>query len=1075
MRIFLTIFITFLVAAGFAQQRKVTGVVTSKTTSTPLSGVAIQSKVAHAFTDSSGRFSILANEGDELTFTYVGMKVQSVNVSGSSPLSVQLEDINADLVQVVVTGYKAERKVDLTGAVSVVNLNTVKNSPTTSPMLALQGQVPGLYVQTDGSPTGGNGNPPTILVRGVNTLGNTNPLYIIDGVPTTRYEDFANLNTNAISSIQVLKDASASSIYGSRASNGVIIVTTKANGSGDKMHIQLNTSYTRQTEKPWQEKVLNSYDRGAALWRAAVNDSTDPNGLVNQIYRYEWNGDYNNPVLNKVLIAPFVGATNNNQPNYDPFVGPYSATDSLMPVASTNWQDALFKPANVVSTDLAISSGNARSGFLMNVGFYNNDGLIQFTKYRRYNARINGHTSAFNDRLKIGENFQVSRTSQVNSTTDVGGAATPGLALTLAPTIPLYKTDGTYGGPRGAGYSDRNNPVDMQYLNRFNDRNQLITIGNVYLDLEIIKHLVFHTSFGFEYSDILAKNAALIGDEGPVRSFNSYGIQETKEFSFTWTNTLNYNLEFGKSRLNLLVGTEAIKDDYSTYGANTTNFALQEQSYLQLSAGVGAQTNNGSATGYRLLSQFGKVFYGYADKYLASFTIRRDGSSRFGTNNPYGVFPAFTLGWRINNEDFFNAKKLVSNLKLRAGIGTVGNQEIGNLSSFTILQANYGTASPAYPQWLNTGSAYDLFGVNTGSLPSGFVQVQRGNPNLKWESTTETNVGVDFGFLNETITGSFDYFTRKTSDILIQPPVAAALGEGQQQYLNGANVSNKGWEAVLSYNHRTSGGFSYTITGNASHWADKVTSIPDNVRPAYPGDANHSIVGHSRFSIFGYKTAGLFQTSKEAQDAPTQPGVLDGALKGAGRIKYEDLAGIDANGNLTGPDGKIDANDQTWLGTTLPKIEFGLRLDMSYKSFDLSIFGSGVGGKTSFDPTKFFNSFANVRNNFGPGTLNAWSPTNTGTSIPALSVLNHNGEDRTSDFYYVNSSYFKLRNITLGYNFSRSIANSIKMESLRIYIAGQNLFAIKSKEFTAKDPERAATFDTWPVPTSFTFGLNANF
>jgi TonB-linked SusC/RagA family outer membrane protein len=1046
---------------SFAQQKIITGTVTNKTTGEPLPNVTVQAKTKSAVTDANGKFSIEAGVGDVITISYVGMNTLKIRVTNSTQdLNAAMEPGASDLNQVVVTGYKSEKKVDLTGAVSVVNLSAIRNVPAASPMLALQGQVPGLYIQTDGSPTGANGNPPTILVRGVNTLGNNNPLYIIDGVPTTRYEDFANLNVSSIASIQVLKDASAASIYGSRASNGVIIVTTKEGGTGDRVRIQLNSSLTFQSEKPWQENVLNSHDRGAALWRAAVNDSTDPNNLVSQIYTYDWNGDYLNPVLNKVNIAPFVGG------------------DSLEPVANTNWQNELFKPATITANDLSISSGNSKSGFLIDLGYYNNNGLVQFTKYQRYNARVNSHTSAFNGRLKFGENVQFSRTSQINSTSDVGGAATPGLALTLTPTIPLYKTDGTYGGPIGAGYTDRNNPVDMQYLNRFNTRNQFIVVGNVFLDLEIIKHLVFHTSIGFDYSDGLAKNAALIGDEGPVRSFNSLALQESKDFTFTWTNTLNYNLEFGKSRLNLLGGVEAVKNDFSTFGASTTNFALQTQNYLQLSSGVGAQTNNGSATGYRLLSQFGKAFYSYGDKYLASFTIRRDGSSVFGTNNPYGIFPAFTLGWRINNENFFRntANSLsISNFKLRGGIGKVGNQQIGNLSAYTLLQANYGTASPAFPQWLNIGTAYDLGGVNTGTLPSGFAQVQKGNPNLKWEETTETNLGVDFGFFDEKLTGSFDWFNRNTSGILIAPPVAAALGEGQTEFFNGADMNNKGWELILGYHNRTASGFGYSIVGNASHWNNIVTSIPDNVRPAYPGDANHSIVGHSQFSIFGYKTEGIFQSTAEAQSAATQPGVLDGALKGAGRIRYADIAGVDANGKLTGPDGKIDANDQTWLGTTLPKVEYGIRIELNYKNFDLSIFGSGVAGKTGYDPTKFFNSFANVRTNFGPGTLNAWSPENMGSKIPALSILNHNGEDRTSDFYYVNASYFKLRNVLLGYNLPKNIAGKMKMESFRIYVSGQNLFAIKSKEFTSKDPERANTFDIWPVPTGFTVGINANF
>ncbi|MGH2565652.1 MAG: TonB-dependent receptor plug domain-containing protein, partial [Ginsengibacter sp.] len=388
-----------------------------------------------------------------------------------------------ELEAVVVTGYKSDRKVDLTGAVAVVKLDNIKNVPATSPMLALQGQVPGLYVQTDGSPTGANGGEPTILIRGKTTLNNTDPLYIIDGIPTTRYEDFANLSPGAIASIQVLKDASAASIYGSRASNGVIIVTTKNGGNSDRVNIQLNSSLTTQSQKHWQQGVLNSEQRGAALWQAAVNDSTDPNGLVSNIYTYDWNGDFTNPVLNKVNIAPFVGG------------------DQTEPVGNTNWQNALYKPATVTSNDLTVSAGSGKSGFLFNVGYYNNNGLIQFTKYQRYNARINSHTSAFNNRLKIGENLQVSRTSQVNSTNDVGGASTPSLAITLTPTIPLYKTDGTYGGPIGSGYTDRNNPVDMQYLNRFNTNNQFLTVGNIFLDLEIIKNLVFHTSLGFEYSD----------------------------------------------------------------------------------------------------------------------------------------------------------------------------------------------------------------------------------------------------------------------------------------------------------------------------------------------------------------------------------------------------------------------------------------------------------------------------------------------------------------------------------------------------------------------------------------------
>lgn len=1057
-KLFLLMPLLLLAVFMYAQQKTITGVVTSKTTREPLQGVTVQTKNKTVTTDASGRFSVTAAVGETITFSFVGMNAQTIKVTGATQdLNLAMEEGTNDLNTVVVTGYKSEKKADLTGAVSVVNLSNVKNVPVSSPMLALQGQVPGLYIQTDGSPTGANGGAPTIIIRGVNNLngiGGTNPpLYIIDGVPTTRYEDFANLSPNSIASLQVLKDASAASIYGSRAANGVIIVTTKDGSTtgAERVRIQLNSSLTWQTERPWQEPVLSSVDRGKALWQAAINDhnatgsGSNPDSIsTSNIYQYTWNGDYANPKLTSVNITPFVGG------------------NPLEPAASTNWQNALYKTAMVTSNDIAISAGTNKSGLLVDLGYYNNDGLMVFTKYQRFSARVNAHTSAFDGKFKFGENVQLSRTSQVNSTSDVGGDAVGDLALTLAPTIPLYKTDGTYGGPVGAGYSDRNNPVDMQYLNRWNTNNLFLTTGNIFAEIDPIKNLAFRTSLGFDYSDGVGKLIKQTGNEGPVNSINSLALQESKEFTFTWTNTLTYNLLLGKSRLNLLAGIEAVRDDYSTFGAANTNFAVQDVNYFVLSSGSGSQTNNGSATGYRLLSQFGKAFYSYADKYLASVTVRRDGSSRFGANNPYGIFPAFTLGWRINNEDFFkNLASIasISNLKLRAGIGTVGNQQIGNLAAYSLYYANYGTSSAAYPAWLNTGTAYDINGVNTGTLPSGFVQTQKGNPNLKWESTTETNVGLDFGFFNEKLTGSFDYFERKTSDILIQPPVAGAVGEGQLQFVNGASKTTKGWEFVLGYHNKTASGIGYGITTNADHWSDVITALPQDVRAAYPGDPNHSIIGHSQFSIFGYQTDGIFQNQAEVNKAPTQPGA------GVGRIRYKDING----------DGKIDVLDQTWLGTTLPKYEYGIRIDLNYKSFDFSIFGSGVAGKTGFDPVKFMNSFVDTRNNYGPGVLNAWTPQNPSSTTPALSILNLNGEDRLSNFYYVNASYFKIRNAQLGYNLPKSISKAVKMESLKVYASGQNLVAFKHKEFLSKDPERAGSFALWPVPTSFTIGINANF
>lgn len=1024
-----------LLSVSVWAQQRVTGHVLRSTTREPLSGVTVISKSGSVTTDTSGRFSIIASQGEELRVSYVGMQPATVKVTGTQDLTVQLQEAEAQLEQVVVTGYSTQRKVDLTGAVAVVNLNEVKDIPAGNPMRALQGRVPGLYVEATGLPTGGNGR---VLIRGLNTLGDPNPLYIIDGVPTKDPQVFASLSPGSIASVQVLKDASAASIYGARASNGVIIVTTKE-GKGregqERISVQFNSNVSIQTEKPWREKVLTSEERGRAFWQASVNDKTNP---TSAIYTFDWNGDFDNPVLNKVNIVPFVNG------------------DPLQPAGNTNWQNETYEPAIINQQDLTLTAGTGRSSLMINLGYFKNTGILKYTNFDRYTTRINAYTTFLNGKVKIGENLQLARSSQTLQATDLGSAPTTDLAVTLAPTLPVFRTDGTYAGPLGAGYSDRNNPVHMQYLNRWDKNNRLNAIGNVYAEVTPVDHLVLRTSLGTDYSNTNSKNIEPAFQEGFLgRNVNSLALQQTNDLTLTWTNTANYQLQAGEHRINILAGTEAIRQDVQGFGAFREGFATEDVNYYVLSAGTGRSTNNGTVTGYRLFSLFGKVNYAFADKYLASATLRRDGSSRFGIQNQYGIFPAFTLGWRIDNEEFFNGIKGVSNLKLRGGIGRVGNQEIGNIARFGLYQTNYGTISGA---WTNTGTAYDLNGANQGTLPSGYVQIQGENQGLKWESTDELNLGIDFGFLNEKISGSFDYFTRKTRDILIQPPIAGAVGEGRVRWLNGASKSNKGWEFLLTYQNRA-GQLNYSVSGNASHFRDRITELPAEVRTAYPGNVEKTIVGQSQLSVFGYRTDGLFQNQSEVDKHATQTG------KGIGRIRYKDLNG----------DGLINALDQDWLGTVLPTLEYGLRIDMDYKNFDLSIFGSGVAGKTGLDPATQFNSFFFVNQNNGPGVLDAWTPQNPNSSTPMLSLVNRNNEFRNSDFFLVNGSYFRLRNVQLGYALPKSLISGAKMETLRFYFIAQNLFALKSKEYLSKDPERIGGFGNWPQPTTYTLGLNVTF
>lgn len=1040
------IFLLPLILSGiflFAQQKTITGIVTGKTGKAPLAGVSVQSKTKTVLTDNAGKFSIEAAPGDNLNFSYVGINPVIIKVDGTEQnLAVELEEGVKEGEQVVVVGYTSQRKQDLTGAVAVVDLTPVKNNSSGNTMQALQGRVAGLYIEKDGSPNGSNGR---ILIRGANTLGNNDPLYIIDGIPTTRPEVFQSINPANIASVQVLKDASAESIYGARASNGVIIVTTKNGGNTNgKVDFQFNNSTSIQSEKAMRFKMLSSVDRGKALWQASVNDGQDPAAGYGEIYQFDWNNDFNNPVLNGVTLKPFVGG------------------DPNTPAGNTDWQDVMYKTGLVTNNNLTASIGNKNSSIEINIGHLKNTGMLRFTDYERLSGSINALTKAFNNKVLFGVNLRVANSNETLTARDLGGASTTFLAVTLAPTIPVYQKDGsTYAGELGAGYSDRNNPLHMQDLAKWNNANRLNTFGNMFVEIQPIRNLFIKSNIGADDSRYTNKVITPTFTEGALaRTTNSLSFDKNHYLSLTWSNTIRYNWNLNSDNsFKFLVGTEYIKTDLDFDYVKKEGYAIQTEDYFTLSAGTGNTVATGGSTGNRLFSQFGRVDYNYADKYLAAVTVRRDGSSRFGADNQYGVFPAVSVGWRIDKEAFMEKSTLFSELKIRAGIGRVGNQQIGDLARFGLFDTRYGTALSQlvggfWEQYMNIGTAYSLSGANTGTLPSGFVQTQAANSALKWETTDEVNVGLDFSILKNKIYGSFDYFSRKTTGILITPPVASALGEGQSKAVNGASKSNKGWEFVIGYQGEKMGDFRYDVKLNFAHFRDAITDLPENVRPAYAGNLVNTIIGHSQFDIFGYKTDGLFQSQGEVDKAPTQIGA------GPGRIRYVDI----------NSDGVINDLDRTWIGTTLPALEYGLRVDFIYKKFDLSLFGSGVAGREGFDVYTLFNNLMKSRENVGPGVFDGWTPQNTNTNVPALTLKDNNQEGRTSDYFIVNTSYFKMRNIQLGYN----VEPKAVFSRLRIFGMAENVFRFKNKNYLSPDPERI-DLDPVPIPQTFTIGINASF
>lgn len=1006
-----------------AQQKSITGTVISKQSHTPLPGVTVQSGSQHAITNGSGQFTLSVAPGDVLTFSYIGMKPLSQKATAGN-MQVEMEDNATDLNQIVVTGYQTQKKADLTGAVSVVNVSEIKDIPSGNPVKSLQGRVPGVFITTSGDPNASA----TVRIRGIGTLGNNDPLYVIDGIPTKR--GLQELNQNDIESIQVLKDASAATIYGSRAANGVIIVTTKRAKKGySRITADISASLQDYTTKL---KTLNTQGRGRAYWQAAVNDHADPNN--NQIYQYDWNGDYNNPVLNKVLLPEYIDAAKTMKP------------------ADTYWYDQIAQTSLLQTYNVAIANGSEKGNSYFSVGMYNNKGIVKATNQQKLNARFNTDYSFFKGRLKIGENLSATYTRDVLIPSgDVLFAA-----LVQQPVVPVHTVSGGWGGP-APGMTDRQNPVRLIEDNRQNKSNFVRIFGNAYADLEIMPNLHFKSSYGIDYNGTYQRTLRKSYTSGFL-SDNSNFSQTSQDYNgnWVWQNTLTYNLALQRHRFDFLLGAEQIKYMAQNFYASRQGYALENIDYAYLNAGSSNKDNGGIGSGYTLLSYFGKVNYAYDNKYLASVTLRRDGSSRFGKDNRFGMFPAVSLGWRVSQENFLKDNlSFLSDLKLRFGWGKTGNQEIANNATYTLYSAIYGID----PTWdFDSGSAYDLNGAGSGQLPSGYTLIQQGNPSLKWESTTESNGGIDFGLFNNRLTGSVDYFVKNTSDILISPAYLAVIGEGGTKFVNGASMQNKGLEVLLSYNGNIAPGLSLTVTGNVATYRNKVTKLPAEVLTSYPGNGqDKTILGRSINSTFGYVADGLFRSQKEVDDYANQIG------KGLGRIRYKDLNN----------DGVIDDKDRDYIGKGDPEFTYGLNVSLEYKHFDLSFFLQGIQGLQVYNTYKTYTDFSSLwpGTNWGQRTLSAWTPQHPDATIPALTLVDRNNENRTSTYFLEPGSYLKLRNLQLGYSFQHLFSK--RLQTARVYIQGSNLLTFKSRKFTATDPENPN--NAYPIPVIGTIGLNLSF
>ena len=1006
---FLLSFMLVLTCTIAYAQTEITGTVVDETGETVIGATVVEKGTSNGtVTDFDGNFVIKVNPGAILVISYIGY--DKVEVAAEPGMTVTLQNNAVELTELVVTGYQVQRKADLTGAVAVMDLKGPISESDPNMLNSMQGKLSGVDIVTDAAPGGGSS---TIRVRGMSTVNACDPLYVIDGVATN--ENLNSLNANDIESIQVLKDASSASIYGSRAANGVIIITTKKGKEG-RMAINVNYNAALQTVVRTFD-VLNAAQWGQAYWQAAKNDGIAPTA-AQALY-----GNGATPQL--------VSSVNG------------------IATADTDWQKAVYSSAWTHNLSASISNASEKGSYLFSGNYINQNGLMDRTFYKRLSARVNS-TYNFNQYIRVGENLMIAKWD--NRGADVNGdRGIPYSAMRQHPAVPIYSADGVFADPVAMLGSDIDNPVQTLYNARDNQNSSWRIFGNAYVDIMPIKGLTLKSNIGIEHVQFLNKTLTRnvrpsdISDNRAVS--RGYGQGDT----WTWTNTANYLLDInGVHHFTFLAGTEAIKYVFEDLSATRKDYAFEDVDYMQIGAGSGTMTNGGGKQEWALFSLFGKIDYNYADRYLFSATLRRDQTSRLSSKHNSGIFPAFSAAWRISEEAFWPKNHTIDNVKLRAAWGQNGNSAISN---------NYAAYS-TYVYDIGNG-AYDLNGTGTSTV-SGIKVLTTGNPDLKWETTTQTNIGIDAYLFNNTVSLSADYYWKDTKDMITIPPVLSVAGENAAKYVNTGEMKNHGFELNLGYHSPMYGDFSWDASYNFSYYRNKLAKYNDKV--SVVGGDFRLIEGQPMGVYYGYVADGIFQNADQVSNHAIQEG------KGVGRLIYRDING----------DGIVNDNDRCIIGDPNPDFAMGLNLGLYWKNWSLSTFFSGEFGYDIYNGTRKqieFMTYGNLYTNRGVDVLNAWTPENTGASIPALTTVDDNNETRMSTYFVEDGSYFKCKYIKLGYRFDQSWLQTLGLNAMNVYGQIENVFTLT--KYSGLDPEvplgvYGARIDNGPYPRARTFSMGIN-
>ena len=1006
----------------------------------PLGGVTIKLKGSQraVVTDERGNFSIKAPPDGTLVISSVGYKEQTISLDGQKTVSVHLQPNATGLADVVVVGYGTQRKKDVTGSISGVKGEDIKNLPVSNAGDALQGRATGVdIVRNDGSP----GSVPSIRILGTGTINNSDPLIVIDGVPSGGLND---VNPNDIASIEILKDASASAIYGSRAANGVVLITTKKGSYDDQLKTSVNL-YTGTKTPVKFLKMLEAPDLVALKTEAYTNDG---------------------------LSVPTVWSN------------PYYA------VQRTDWQRALMGTGSVQNADVAVRGGNTHSNYSLSGNYYNEKGMIVNSYFKRYSFRINSEHKV-GKRLKLGENIVYSNTDGAAPNTNSSQTGLVWSAIRFNPAIPVVDSDGSWGTSQADNQlGDINNPVaTANEIQKYSKTDRIL--ANAYAELEIVNGLKLRANYGYDHSSNDSyefDNAMPDQTRGPSIASLSQSFNKTKTLLEEYY--LTYNHLFGKVHaLTLTGGYSAQTYDGNYFSASRSGFSDTSANQRVLNLGSSSSAAN---TGYNynpwgLQSYFVRGNYAFMNKYLLTATFRADGSSKFAPGKRWGYFPAFSAGWRVSDEKFYTPemKRVINSIKITGGWGQLGNQNVGDFQYLSII--GYGSGG---------GTGGGGYGYNLGTTTTnynGAYITSLANPNITWERAVTTNAAIELATLKNHLIATITYFNKNTSDMLIPYQIVETFGAQTNLPDDPGNITlpdynlgslnNHGVEIELNYQN-TAGKFNYSLGVNGSFLVNKVTKLYGNstyLASTPYGRENADIArtyeGQPIASFYGFKSAGLYQTQAQINSDPYIANDPNKANIHPGDVRFTDING----------DGVIDDNDRVRLGDPNPHFVFGFHGSGGYGHFDLAFNFVGATGFKLYDADRLSGLDATQVYNWYADQKDRWHGEGTSNSIPRLSINNLNDNYRSSDLWVFKGNYLSLKSLSLGYTIPKLNISDWQTPETRFYVSGYNLFMLTkypgytpelgytNVNSTTPGLQRGVDLAQYPATRSFTVGATINF